>query len=109
MTTTTDPGCGKVYKLRGNKTGHCTRCHHTFHGLSAFDQHQRVLSPPDPRVYSECLDPAEMRQKDGRLTFEQRLEPEATDGFVWALTMSDENRAKFAEAFRSVNPEVETK
>lgn len=32
--------CGKGWKQRGNRTGHCSKCHETFEGLSLFDWHQ---------------------------------------------------------------------
>lgn len=32
--------CGKTWKQRGNRTGHCANCHETFEGLSLFDWHQ---------------------------------------------------------------------
>lgn len=46
--------CGKKWVSRGNRTGHCARCHHTFEGVTLFDKHQLVL--PDGLV--ECRDPA---------------------------------------------------
>ena len=33
--------CGKSWKQRGNRTGHCAACHETFEGLALFDFHQR--------------------------------------------------------------------
>lgn len=50
------PKCGKTWKQRGNRTGHCSACCETFEGLSLFDAHQRLT--PDGRVI--CLDPASM-------------------------------------------------
>lgn len=34
--------CGKSWKQRGNRTGHCSNCHETFEGLSLFDWHQTL-------------------------------------------------------------------
>jgi len=34
--------CGKTWKQRGNRTGHCAACHETFEGLSLFDWHQTL-------------------------------------------------------------------
>lgn len=48
--------CGKTWKQRGNRTGHCGACHETFEGLSLFDAHQSLN--PDGRVI--CADPATM-------------------------------------------------
>lgn len=39
---TTHGKCGKSWKQRGNRTGHCAGCHETFEGLSVFDAHQRI-------------------------------------------------------------------
>lgn len=36
--------CGKWWLQRGNRTGHCMKCHETFEGLTLFDAHQRVLA-----------------------------------------------------------------
>jgi hypothetical protein len=33
--------CGKGWKQRGNRTGHCAACHETFEGLSVFAAHRR--------------------------------------------------------------------
>ena len=31
--------CGRTWKQRGNRTGHCARCHETFEGVTLFDRH----------------------------------------------------------------------
>jgi hypothetical protein len=49
--------CGKAWKQRGNRTGHCAKCHETFEGLSLFDWHQTLdneggvvcRNPSDPQ------------------------------------------------------------
>jgi len=41
-TLVSHPACGKTWKQRGNRTGHCSKCHETFEGLSLFDSHQRI-------------------------------------------------------------------
>ncbi len=43
--------CGKSWKQRGEKSGHCGGCHLTFYGQRSFDEHRR-----DGR----CLNPAEL-------------------------------------------------
>jgi len=48
--------CGKSWKQRGNRTGHCGACHETFEGLSLFDAHQSVSS--DGRLI--CAHPGSM-------------------------------------------------
>jgi hypothetical protein len=52
-------GCGAVWKQRGNLTGHCTRCHHTFDGIELFDRHQTT----DDHGTTHCKDPRTMRLK----------------------------------------------
>ena len=39
MTVLTTHGCGKSWRQRGNRTGHCARCHNTFEGVALFDAH----------------------------------------------------------------------
>lgn len=39
-TLTTHGACGKTWKQRGNRTGHCAKCHETFEGIALFDWHQ---------------------------------------------------------------------
>jgi len=48
--------CGKSWKQRGNRTGHCGACHETFEGIALFDAHQR--QSPDGGVI--CRNPAQM-------------------------------------------------
>lgn len=36
--------CGKGWKQRGNRTGHCAKCHETFEGITLFDWHQVIQS-----------------------------------------------------------------
>ena len=48
--------CGKGWKQRGNRTGHCGGCHETFEGLALFDAHQRLR--PDGSVI--CAAPESM-------------------------------------------------
>lgn len=48
--------CGKEWVQRGNRTGHCARCHHTFEGITLFDSHQSI----SPEGFVICADPAEM-------------------------------------------------
>ena len=35
--------CGKSWKQKGNKSGHCGNCHDTYYGITAFDAHQRLV------------------------------------------------------------------
>lgn len=51
------PKCGKSWRQRGNRTGHCARCCETLEGLTLFDAHQRLRA--DGRV--ECVDPATLK------------------------------------------------
>ena len=61
MTVVTHPRCGKSWKQRGNKTGHCAKCHESFEGISLFDKHQ-VL---DDEGRVSCLDPASLEFPKG--------------------------------------------
>jgi hypothetical protein len=51
--------CGKTWHQRGNRTGHCARCHETFEGLALFDRHQVLQS--DGSV--KCRDPRDASVK----------------------------------------------
>jgi hypothetical protein len=55
--------CGKGWKQRGNRTGHCSGCHETFEGIALFDAHQRRSA--DGSLV--CLDPAVMKHRGKRL------------------------------------------
>ncbi|MFK4760324.1 hypothetical protein ACI3KS_05250 [Microbacterium sp. ZW T5_45] len=46
---TVHAACGKSWKQRGNRTGHCSGCHQTFEGVTLFDQHRRGGVCADPR------------------------------------------------------------
>ena len=70
---TTHAACGKSWKQRGNRTGHCSGCHKTFEGLSLFDAHRRG---------GVCADPREM--KVGGLPL--RFDGTHGDGSWWADT-----------------------
>lgn len=53
--------CGKTWKQRGNRTGHCADCHETFEGLSLFDAH-RITLPSGERG---CLSASELEYPKG--------------------------------------------
>ena len=42
-TKTTHGSCGKSWMQAGNMSGHCSACHETYYGVSAFDAHQRLV------------------------------------------------------------------
>ena len=64
MTALTRHGaCGKTWKQRGNRTGHCSQCHATFEGLAVFDAHQRVSADGQ----TVCLPPDRLRYRGVRL------------------------------------------
>ena len=81
--------CGKTWKQRGNRTGHCGGCHETFEGIALFDAHQRV--GPDGEV--TCLDPAVMTT--GPKSNRQPLR--FVDGTWRGPKMPDSLKAKYAE------------
>lgn len=72
--------CGKSWKQRGNRTGHCSGCHHTFEGQSLFDAHRKG---------GVCADPAGMVIAGEPL----RFDPTHGDG-AWSA------RNTFAEAMK---------
>ncbi|MEJ6490728.1 hypothetical protein PQI23_13460 [Leucobacter sp. USCH14] len=49
--------CGKTWRQRGNRTGHCSGCHETFEGEALFDAHRTTLADGS----RGCLDPNEMK------------------------------------------------
>lgn len=55
--------CGKTWRQKGNRTGHCAACHETFEGLALFTAHQRVSA--DGSVV--CLKAASMTWRGERL------------------------------------------
>jgi ribosomal protein L34E len=63
------PACSldHVWRQRGNRTGHCAKCHETFEGISLFDAHQTVKDGKtickDPRT--EAIGGKTLRQVDG--------------------------------------------
>lgn len=70
--------CGKGHRWAqaGNRTGHCSGCHRTFSGVTAFDAHQRMQ---DER--SVCLDPGTLTGKDEKPRF--RTVTDAAGATVW--------------------------
>lgn len=51
---TSHGACGKTWRQRGNRTGHCPNCHETFEGVALFDAHRATLET-GARV---CKEPA---------------------------------------------------
>lgn len=66
MVELTTHGCGKSWKQRGERTGHCGGCHNTFEGNALFEAHFERM--PDGRV--KCKNPAEMKFKGEPLVFD---------------------------------------
>lgn len=65
MGALTTHGCGKSWKQRGNRTGHCSGCHETFEGLSLFDAHFDRSG-----LKLACRDPREMEFNGSPLEFD---------------------------------------
>ena len=79
MKTMTDPRCGKV--SRANDTdGHCTACHLTFSGETAFTAHQHL-----DNGNLTCEDPATTLKPSGKAKWYPRERPGTTDGVAWGL------------------------
>jgi len=74
----THPACGKSWKQRGNRTGHCAKCHETFEGVTLFDWHQ--LLDDEGRV--TCRTPADEKwqSKGLRLVDASWRGPELPEG-----------------------------
>ena len=43
-TRVTHGACGKSWNQAGNKSGHCSNCHETYYGTTAFDAHQKLVA-----------------------------------------------------------------
>lgn len=94
MTGLTTHGCGKSWRQRGNRTGHCSGCHETFEGLSLFDAHRKG---------GVCADPRKMVVNGAPLTFDGTHGDgswSARNTFAEALT-----RAAAIEAAKAQNKE----
>lgn len=79
MKTMTDPRCGKV--SRANDTdGHCTNCHLTWSGETAFTHHQHITDG----VLS-CEDPLTATTPKGEQKWWPRQRPGTSDGVAWGL------------------------
>lgn len=63
---TTHGACGKSWKQRGNRTGHCSGCHETFEGEALFDAHRSTFDDGG----RGCLDPNEMTFRGSALRLE---------------------------------------
>lgn len=85
MVELTTHGCGKSWRQRGDRTGHCGRCHLTFEGTALFDAHFERM--PDGRV--TCKNPAEMKFNKEPLTFDGTH----GDG-SWSATLSKRDLAR---------------
>lgn len=80
------PACslGHVWKQRGNKTGHCAKCHATFEGIDLFDRHQSSVDG-----VTVCADPAGMTIRGVPL--------ELFDGAWRGPRMSDAEKERFSQ------------
>lgn len=68
-----DIGCGRCNnRWGGTSTCHCSGCHETFTGLTAFDQHRTGSHTHGTR---RCLPPADWRRLMERTTQPQTLHP----------------------------------
>lgn len=80
--------CGVVWRQRGDRTGHCSRCHRNWEGVAVFDAHQRLN--PDGSVL--CLHPTDVRHQRQRLTL--------VDGAWRGPGMTDSALASLKESHR---------
>lgn len=77
----THPACGESWRQRGNRTGHCAKCHNTFEGSSLFDWHQTL----DDQGAVICRDPSEPKWASRGL----RLVDGTWRGPEWARAVFD--------------------
>ena len=83
---TSHGACGKTWRQRGNRTGHCSACHETFEGEKLFDAH-RVTLDDETRG---CADPRSM---------EWQGEPLRVENGTWrGPRMSAEARERYRAA-----------
>lgn len=77
--------CGKTWRQRGNRTGHCGGCHETFEGEGVFDAHRVTLDDGT----RGCLKPESMKFRGELL----RLE----NGTWRGPRMSEAAKARYAD------------
>lgn len=63
---TSHGACGKTWRQRGNRTGHCSACHETFEGESLFDAHRVTLDDGT----RGCREPGSMKVRGVALRLE---------------------------------------
>ena len=85
--------CGAVWRQRGNRTGHCSECHETFEGITAFDRHQQML---EAAPWQRCLDPVDVTNKAGDPAYElaNPMVAGPVSPYTWSLRISEEAREK---------------
>lgn len=63
---TSHGSCGRTWRQRGNRTGHCSGCHETFEGEKLFDAHRVTLNDGT----RGCADPRSMEWQGEPLRIE---------------------------------------
>ena len=58
-------GCQTTWIQRGNRTGHCAKCHESFEGVALFDAHLELHDDGS----ATHLDPAEMTYRKEPLRY----------------------------------------
>lgn len=75
MTRASHGACGKTWEQAGNKSGHCSGCHETFYGLTAFDAHRKHgVCLPQPYPGAWWVDDDGQHHRGERMTAEQIAE-----------------------------------
>ena len=66
--------CGQGHRWiqRGDSTGHCSKCHRTFGGVTGFDMHLGVMGDGPGGRRGPCKDPETMLDKHGRHVYTAR-------------------------------------
>lgn len=83
----THPSCGKQYP-GNNRHGHCSGCHETFVGITAFDGHRRTADDGVTRIC--VIQPYETVQESGKISYGHWLD---SDGYYhYGEQLSDERK-----------------
>lgn len=85
--------CGTIWKQSGNRTGHCSNCHRTFDGITAFDRHQRHV---DGKLV--CLDPFDLM--DEGVPYRQRIGDGPWDALTIYWRLENGSMESFLERVR---------
>jgi hypothetical protein len=78
-------GCDTRWRQVGNRAGHCSQCHQTFSGITAFDAHQATR---DGRVI--CTPAGSLLNKDGERRFRPLVDEFGAEVWRSAAVLPDD-------------------